>query len=122
MGKVHSGYLNLLMAFVAAMTLSLPVRAKACGEVPGSRAAIPAQAHSGPGTLPGPAPAPLCHLRCRGFVASVPDAPPQPHQGAPAPLEILTIHPLPAELQAVARLAITFPPGSSPPHSTVLRL
>jgi len=118
-GNIRSRYLHLLMAFLAAMTLSLPARAKVCGGISSSPSS-PANTLSG--ALPGPAGTPLCHLRCRGFVASDPDAPPQQHTGAPAALETFAAHRLLLVPQAATRRVVISSPGGSPPRSTVLRL
>ena len=113
------------MALLAATTLTLPARAGIYGEITLSAAA--GQSGAGhadfkAGGLPVPAQTPLCHLRCRGFVASVPDAPPQQHSGMSAAIETVTPNPLPAATEAAIRVAVISPPASSPPRFTVLRL
>ena len=125
MSSVRSRTLNLLMALLASMTLSLQARAQVCGRVPvspGYRSMASGQAGFDSGALPGPAHTPLCRLQCRGFVASLPDAPQQPHTGTAAPLEILAAYLLPVQSAGATRLTVISPPDTSPPRSSVLRL
>jgi len=119
-------YLTVLMALLAAMTLSLPVRARISGALPITPASgpfTPGQPGVTQGGIPAPAQAPLCHLRCRGFIASVPDAPPQQQQaGVQAALAVCATI-VPQSTTEVALHSISnSPPGSSPPRFTVLRL
>jgi len=125
MRNVRYRTLNLLMALLASMTLSLGARAQVCGPIPansGSQSLHAEQTGFNSGALPDPSHAPLCHLRCRGFVASVPDAPQQPHTGTTAPLESFVVYLVPASAAAEASLNVISPPETSPPRSTVLRL
>ncbi len=122
---MRSSFLSLLIAFLAATTLTLPARAGIYGEITLSAAAE----QSGAGhadfkasRLPVPAQTPLCHLRCRGFVANVPDAPPQQHAGTIAAVEIFAARTLPAATEAAINPTAISPPDSSPPRFTVLRL
>lgn len=117
--------LTLLMALLATMTLSLRARAQVRDLIPAnpvSQSLPTGQAGLDSGALPIPAHKPLCHLRCRGFVASVPDAPQQPRTDITAPLESFVVYLAPASGTAVTHLNTISPPDSSLPRSIVLRL
>ena len=112
------------MALLAAITLSLLARARVYGAIPLAPATGPsAQGQTGfrSGRQPAPAQVPLCHLRCRGFVASVPAPALHQHESAPAALETIAAH-LPPATEIVGHRALTSSPGASPPLFTILRL
>lgn len=125
MDSIGSRCLNLLMAFVAAITLTLPARARVCGAIslfPATGPSAPGQTGFKSSRQPAPAQVPLCHVRCRGFVASVPAPSVQHHEAAPAALETVAVRLLPAPTEVLARRTVTSSRGDSPPLFTVLRL
>ena len=125
MHGVYRRYLTLLLALLAAMTLSLPARARIIGGarlIPVAGPSAAGQTGSKSSEVPAPARIPLCHLCCRGFVAGVPDAPAQQHTNAPAALEPAVAYLLPPTPEIAMHRIATSPPESSPPLLTVLRL
>lgn len=113
------------MALMTALTLSLPARARVYGMISHAPATGPSatgQTGFKSGGLPAPAQVPLCHVRCRGFVASVPAPAPHQYQSGPAVLDMVVAHLPPAATEVLARAAVTSSPGASPPRFTVLRL
>jgi hypothetical protein len=124
MRSAGSSALNLSIAILAAVTVCLPNRAAVCGRPAlhlASRQSIVTQTSFKPSPTRGPARTPVCHLRCREFVANVPDVPQQPHAATLSGPEIHSA--CPVAVSAVAACpAVVSPPDTSPPTSEVLRL